>query len=246
MQNLLGLIYLAAHLLGDFYFQSKNMSINKNKNILYLLSHSLIYTVTAFAVTAPLWSYPLIICNLIFSFVHFAIDLIKYILHKIKKSGFTDKFTAYVYIIDQALHILTIVLIGYFFPLNENSVFYQILNINITGVYNVTVFRWMCLLLFIGKPANITFIKLFSRYKPVRDEVESNNKTGAAIGILERIIMVAFMSIHQYSAIGLVLTAKSIARYKMISEDKEFGEYYLIGTLVSVLSAVSVYLILFH
>lgn len=32
------------------------------------------------------------------------------------------------------------------------------------------------------------------------------------------------------SAIGLVLTAKSIARYGRISKEKNFAEYYLLGT----------------
>jgi hypothetical protein len=246
MLNLLGLIYLTAHLLGDYYFQSKNISEKKNKYLLYLLIHLLIYTTVVFAITLPFWSISLIVFNLIFSFIHFAIDLLKHILHKMNRSGFTDKYSAHIYVIDQALHILSILFISALFPLNENSALFQILNFNITGVYSPTVLKWLCLLLFIGKPANITFAKLFARHKPVYGEVESNNKAGATIGILERLIIVTFMSIRQYSAIGLVLTAKSIARYKMISEDREFGEYYLIGTLVSVLSAVTAYLILFY
>jgi hypothetical protein len=38
-------------------------------------------------------------------------------------------------------------------------------------------------------------------------------------------------------AIGFVLTAKSIARFKEF-DDREFAEYYLIGTLASMLLAV--------
>lgn len=58
------------------------------------------------------------------------------------------------------------------------------------------------------------------------------------IGTLERIIMVIFISIGQYSAVGLVLTAKSIARYDRISKDQAFAEYYLLGTLLSTICAV--------
>jgi hypothetical protein len=32
---------------------------------------------------------------------------------------------------------------------------------------------------------------------------------------------------------GVVLTAKSIARYDRISKDQGFAEYYLLGTLMS-------------
>ena len=50
--------------------------------------------------------------------------------------------------------------------------------------------------------------------------------------------MVIFISIGQYSAVGLVLTAKSIARYDRISKDQAFAEYYLLGTLLSTICAV--------
>ena len=46
---------------------------------------------------------------------------------------------------------------------------------------------------------------------------------------IERIIMLFFLLIKQYSSVELVLTTKSIARYNKISEDKEFAEYYLLG-----------------
>ena len=50
--------------------------------------------------------------------------------------------------------------------------------------------------------------------------------------------MLIFISIGQYSAIGLVLTAKSIARYDKIAKDPEFAEYYLLGTLLSTAAAI--------
>jgi hypothetical protein len=43
---------------------------------------------------------------------------------------------------------------------------------------------------------------------------------------------------NQYAAMGLVLTAKSIARYDKITKDEKFAEYYLLGTLLSTASVV--------
>ncbi|MCX6640429.1 MAG: hypothetical protein NTW14_08120 [bacterium] len=60
---------------------------------------------------------------------------------------------------------------------------------------------------------------------------------GAIIGILERALVLTFVLINQYTAIGLVLTAKTIARYKEL-DDRQFAEYYLVGTLTSVLCAI--------
>ena len=52
--------------------------------------------------------------------------------------------------------------------------------------------------------------------------------------------MLIFIYINQYSAIGLVLTAKSIARYERITKEEHFAEYYLLGTLISTLIAIIV------
>lgn len=55
-------------------------------------------------------------------------------------------------------------------------------------------------------------------------------------------LILSAYNINQYSAVGLILTAKSIARYERISKDQEFAEYYLIGTLTSVLFSILLYL----
>jgi len=80
-------------------------------------------------------------------------------------------------------------------------------------------------------------------YKPISDKEELNN-AGRFIGTIERIIMLIFLSIEQYSAIGLVLTAKPIARYDKISKEKDFAEYYLLGTLLSTLVVIVVSFVL--
>jgi hypothetical protein len=41
----------------------------------------------------------------------------------------------------------------------------------------------------------------------------------------------------QFGALGLVVAAKSLARFKAL-EDREFAEYFLIGTLASLLLAL--------
>ena len=38
-------------------------------------------------------------------------------------------------------------------------------------------------------------------------------------------------------AIGLVVTAKTIARFRQL-EDRQFAEYYLLGTLASIATAI--------
>lgn len=95
-------------------------------------------------------------------------------------------------------------------------------------------------ILLIHKPANIIIVYIIQFYKPNNKEDNDTKKAGRMIGTLERIIMLFFLLLNQYSSIGLVLTAKSIARYNKISEDKEFAEYYLLGTLLSTISVLLV------
>ncbi len=60
---------------------------------------------------------------------------------------------------------------------------------------------------------------------------------GAMIGYLERALIFTFMLMDAYMAIGLVLTAKSITRFEEL-KDRKFAEYFLIGTLSSMLFAI--------
>ncbi len=60
---------------------------------------------------------------------------------------------------------------------------------------------------------------------------------GAAIGVLERIFTLTFVLIGEHTALALIFTAKSIARFEEL-KDRKFAEYYLIGTLSSLLFAM--------
>ena len=56
---------------------------------------------------------------------------------------------------------------------------------------------------------------------------------GATIGVLERLLIVTFVLIGAEAAIGFVIAAKTLARFKQL-DDRGFAEYYLLGTLASV------------
>jgi hypothetical protein len=68
---------------------------------------------------------------------------------------------------------------------------------------------------------------------------EDKQKAGEAIGILERIIILTLVLQKNYAVIGLVIAGKTIARYKKL-EEKDFAEYYLIGTFTSLIAALFV------
>jgi len=60
---------------------------------------------------------------------------------------------------------------------------------------------------------------------------------GRTIGILERLMVLVLVQQGEWGAVGLVLTAKSVARFKRL-EDQDFAERYLVGTMTSVMYAM--------
>jgi hypothetical protein len=62
-------------------------------------------------------------------------------------------------------------------------------------------------------------------------------RIGATIGVLERLLIVAFVLTGSTAAIGFVVAAKTLARFRQL-DDRDFAEYYLLGTLASVTVAL--------
>jgi hypothetical protein len=61
-------------------------------------------------------------------------------------------------------------------------------------------------------------------------------RMGRTIGVLERALVLLLVVLDQWGAVGLVIAAKSLARFEDLKR-RHFAEYYLIGTLSSLLLA---------
>jgi hypothetical protein len=243
------IIFLLVHVLGDFYFQSEKL-INKKENAFFkVLIHCLVYGSVLFILIIPIINKRIAFASLFVSVAHFIIESIKYFIVKkyCKEKKLSESIT---YLTDQALHIIMIMLASVYVSFNCNaftlpewvdSVF------EIIGIGKLQFISWLLMTLLIWKPVNSIIKKALSSYKPAESTVHTDaqdKNSGGLIGFLERMIILIFLSIGQYSAIGLVLTAKSIARYNKIAEDKKFAEYYLLGTLLSTLSVIIIYFII--
>ena len=92
-------------------------------------------------------------------------------------------------------------------------------------------------LLICWKPANI-FIKLTLKHYSVNmpAEKESGFNAGALIGTIERWLILLFVCLGRYEALGLLIAAKSIIRFS--EKDTAKTEYVLAGTLLSIFIAV--------
>ena len=214
------ILLLICHLLSDYYFQSQEMADRKDQDKKVLGLHILYVTLPLIVVVLvhlDLWW----ICLIIF-LTHAGIDYGKPWLQKKLKLK-----TSWTFALDQVLHIgiiTCLVLLGTkdgitYLPLDSlNLIFYVLL---------------------VGKPTNIAFKILFAKYQPTsKKKMDTITGAGSMIGFLERLVIGACLVYGQFASIGLVFTAKSIARYNKISEDPAFAEYYLIGSLFSILSAL--------
>ena len=87
------------------------------------------------------------------------------------------------------------------------------------------------------RPANL-FIKLMLKYYSVNmpEENASGFSAGALIGTIERWLILLFVCLGRYDALGLLITAKSIIRFS--EKDTAKTEYVLAGTLLSIFIAV--------
>lgn len=242
------LIYLLMHILGDYYFQNEQLAELKSKKITKLMQHNVIYLITCLVVILPIFSMEIVLSVIVISIMHAGIDVAKYFYIRIFSE--LDSSERMVYIVDQTSHLFCLIIMAYFMTIN-NSVIHVVPILNdffrVIGINMAKALSWFIMVLFIFKPVNVTIKQVLSIYRPnesTKKTEEGDKKTGAFIGSLERLIILIFLSMNQFSAIGLVLTAKSVARYNKITEDKVFAEYYLLGTLLSTVLAIIIFVVL--
>ena len=166
---------------------------------------------------------------------HALIDFLKNRLNSLIVRHYAQKFA---FILDQVLHLISIF-----------ALYFLLWQQQIPAPSWLTDRYLMLQALFFfaltGKPINILFKLFFSKYQAGEDSGETIAGAGAMIGILERLIMGLSLIFGQFTAIGLVVTAKSIARYNKISESQSFAEYYLMGSLFSMISVLLTYGLLY-
>ncbi len=262
------LLLLIAHFLGDFQLQTKELAEKKVQNPGALALHLLIHAGLLAGVNGVVYGLvgydPAMIQSSCFILItHAIIDFIKYLVNR-----HTEIRKDLVYCADQFLHLLMIFLASQYFG-----------GFRIDQAHlDLSILRWILLVVLITKPANITFKLLFSKYStqqsfiqpatqrvaivsvsaltvkaiPLRQRKQSNEQSatvlgaGALIGTLERLLTALLLLAGQYTLIGIVLTAKSVARFDRISKDQAFAEYYLLGSLFSLLWVVSCYMLFFN
>ena len=211
------ILQLLAHLVSDFYLQTEKSCKSKADNAFksrHLYIHALITFGCAwlFSLNVGYWWAALLIAAL-----HLVIDGLKSVCKNLKGAFF----------IDQLLHLAVIVA--------AVMLFNKVSTIALpTWLPETKVLLWIVAFVFCLRPANFFIQNIFKDAKiSIPDGGKEDNlpNAGHVIGNVERMLTLVFVMLGQYEAIGFLLAAKSLLRFR--ETDTVKSEYVLVGTLLS-------------
>jgi len=225
-------LLLAGHMLGDFALQSRTM-VARKREAAWLLRHAAALFLVQVLLLLPFLSLRLPLVLAALCLAHVGVDRLK------TWAEDRDGNRILYFLADQAAHFCLLLAAWLFlrgrlsppvFALTESQIRFIVVAAILVAAYA-----------FNGHGAATLVAVLLRRYQLPDGSAASNSDPrarGWMIGILERTLILTLVLVDQWGALGLILAAKSIARFKDL-DDRGFSEYYLIGTLASVLLAVA-------
>jgi hypothetical protein len=237
------LALLFAHVLGDFPLQTGRMIRGKvDFRLTAFLHHSLVHVIlsaAALAVFTPLvlWHKAAASALALLILGHLALDFAKSAVVRLKP----ELDGAKLYVSDQLLHVVIVALAAavavrtappattLYGLWNEVSDIVLVYIVVITA----TVFPAGYLIRYLLQPLSRQLGASRDYQTPQYDSLEGLSNAGLYLGWLERGLLVVAFAMGSFTAVGLIIGAKSVARFPEF-KSRAFAEYFLIGTLISV------------
>jgi len=212
---------LLAHVIGDFVLQPDSWVKDKKEKTFrspYFYLHGLIHFIALLFLLEFNMGYIMPIIIIVIS--HLIIDLVKLSLDN-------EKNSRRLFFMDQFAHLLVISLVVNYYREGEFGMVELFSTANLLfalAVFSVSIVSAILMRVIMSKWA----------MDDVRAEDALQN-AGKYIGILERLFVFGFILVNQWSAIGFLITAKSVFRFGDLSraKNRKLTEYILIGTLIS-------------
>lgn len=248
----LGALLLGGHSVADFWLQNSRMVASKY-SLRWLLAHALVHWAMVGLLAFALCGWPGLWAGGVVALLHAGIDRWKTWLEARRPVGIRA------FVLDQLLHLATLAVAWWWLRdrVGEGP----------WGDAGPEALGWMVVLgvgatgyAFCGYGAGTIVAKVLQKHRldpaaewerhaagfgasddaKVREAGERHRQSaarGQAIGMLERTLLLTLVLLDQWGALGFVLAAKSIARFKDLDE-RDMSEYYLVGTLLSTTLAV--------
>jgi hypothetical protein len=214
---------LLSHLLADFLFQRTSWIKDRNKNKFasrYLYLHTFIAAGLAWLFIG--WQYWIV--ALIIFVTHTLIDG--------AKSYAPDKPRYFLF--DQAAHLLTIFLCWWctFYDYSDLRLNWAEISEDTNLWIKITAY------FFVTYPSAFLIGQLTKEWRAKLPDSEGLANAGKWIGIIERIMILTLSLFNQYEAVGLLIAAKGIIRFNDNNRTEQKTEYLVIGTLLSIATAI--------
>lgn len=222
-------LLISGHLVGEFLVQSMRIAEGKRRPGA-LVIHGIGLYASHWVLLYPFWTPKLAWGVAALVAVHLLIDFIR---------AFRPRTLGY-FCVDQMLHLVTLRLFWTWYasdgaPLLRDGLTYG----------DVATFTRIALLAgAVGlnlRGGDMIVRLLLARFSALKERLEATGdelaRTGRLIGMLERLLLFVMALLGQWGAVGFILTAKSVARFDKLKR-QDFADYYLIGTLASLLVAV--------
>jgi hypothetical protein len=198
---------LIAHLLGDFLLQRKswiNDKITKKWTSGSLYLHIIIIGVLTYLFSGRFNNFwiPAVVM-----LTHYLTDVWK------SFKGENLKF----FIFDQFVHFIVLLIAWYFYVMPEIDLILLLTAI----LNNLKILMIILAFIFVIWPAGYLIAKIT---KPWQQQIEGNKglkDAGRWIGMIERILILTFVLINQFTGIGFLIAAKSILRFSDIKNTND-------------------------
>ncbi|MFH1118456.1 MAG: DUF3307 domain-containing protein [Bacteroidota bacterium] len=216
---------LIAHLAGDFIFQQKSWVVHRASmkwKSGYIYANAGIVAALSWLLSGYFncWLIPVLIF-----IVHAGIDVAK---------SYAPDHPA-VFAVDQVLHLTaTVLAVWFYLSLTEIVLGFQWL------YTNLPLWTYIAAYLIVMWPMGIIIAMLTRRWQSDYENGEGLRDAGKYIGMLERMLILTFIFMNQFSAVGFLVAAKSVLRFGDIrdSNSRKGTEYILIGTMISFAAAI--------
>lgn len=218
-------VLLAAHAIGDYVFQTAASIAEKRTKRLrsgrfwrHIAGHGVLAAIALLlADVAPGRA---LLLGALTAAIHGMVDWAKVVVDA--RLPVRSPWKVRAYLLDQTLHVLTAFALASTTPAAPAPDL-------------VVGSAWVALVLFATAGIGHAVGMYLARFGEVPGE-EGLAGAGFQIGTIERLLVVVFVVLQVWEAVGFLLTAKSIFRFGDIqrAQSRALTEYVLIGTLVSV------------
>jgi len=207
----------AAHILADFVFQSKNWIEDRSKHLFkstYLYIHIGILGILTYIFLAD-WNE--FIVPVVIMATHLVIDI-----WKSKKGD-----TAFYFILDQSAHMLILIAVWLYYIDGFFDIVIVMNNLLSGSAFWIITVGYLVVIWPVGfLIANITTRWQQEIAAEEQEALSGLQNAGMWIGRLERFIILTLILLNQFSAIGFLIAAKSIFRFRGRIDTTYFPDFF--------------------